>query len=100
VTRKVRPATSKSGTPRLQVIQTTSRPNDPHVYGNLLITAREARAGTKKLVNVPWGFHSRIFRVVIPAGIHEGTLLRLAGMGKPRPRGDKGDLLLRVQIRT
>jgi len=52
------------------------------------------------MVNVPWGFRSRIFRVIIPAGIKEGTVLRLAGMGKLTPGGDKGDLLLRIQIRT
>jgi hypothetical protein len=100
MTRKVRTATSKGRTPRLQVIHTSSQPSDPHIYGNILVTPREAQAGTKKLVNVPWGFRSRIFRVVIPAGIQEGTILRLSGMGKLGSRGDKGDLLLRVQIRT
>jgi len=100
MTRKVRTATSKGRTPRLQVIQTTSQSNDPHIYGDILVTPREARAGTKKMVNVPWGFRSRIFRVIIPAGIKEGTVLRLAGMGKLTPGGEKGDLLLRIQIRT
>jgi hypothetical protein len=100
MTRKVKTATSKGRTPRLQVIHTSSQANDPNIYGNILITPREARSGTKKLVNVPWGFRSRIFRVIIPAGIREGTVLRLAGMGKPGSGGGKGDLLLRVQIRT
>jgi membrane associated rhomboid family serine protease len=100
MTSRVRTATSKGRTPRLQVIQTTSRLNEPHVYGNILVTPGEARAGAKKLVNVPWGIRSRIFRVIVPAGIKEGNLLRLAGMGKLTRRGDKGDLLLRVQIRA
>jgi hypothetical protein len=100
MTRKVRTATSKGRTPRLQVIHTGSQANDPNIYGHISITPREARSGTKKLVNVPWGFRSRIFRVIIPAGIREGTVLRLAGMGKSGSGGGKGDLLLRVQIRT
>jgi membrane associated rhomboid family serine protease len=100
VTRRVRTATSKRSTPRLQVIPTTSQPADPNIYGNLLITPREAQFGTKKLVNVPWGFRSRIFRVTVPSGIQEGTVLRLTGMGKLTSRGGKGDLLLRVQIRA
>lgn len=100
VTRRVRTTTSKRSTPRLQVIPTTSQPSDPNIYGNILITPREAQFGTKKLVNVPWGFRSRIFRVTVPSGIQEGTVLRLTGMGKLTSRGDKGDLLLRVQIRA
>ena len=98
MTRPLRTATSKKKTPRLQVIRTSSAQDDPHLYANLLISPREARSGTIKLVNVPWGFKSRIFRVTVPPGIREGTILRLAGMGKETYTGKKGDLLLRVMI--
>ena len=97
LTHRVRAATSKQKTPRLQVIRTFGTPEDPHLYGNLSITPREAALGTRKLVNIPWGFHSRIFRVVVPPRIKEGTTLRLAGLGKAAgPR--RGDLLLKVLI--
>jgi DnaJ-class molecular chaperone len=34
----------------------------------------------------------------VPAGVAEGTVLRLAGLGKILPDGEKGDLLLKVTI--
>lgn len=97
LTHRMRAATSKHKTPRLQVIRTLGASEDPHLYGNISITPREAEHGTRKLVNIPWGFHSRILRVVIPPGVQEGTTLRLAGLGKPLGL-DRGDLLLKVQI--
>ena len=97
LTHRVRAATSKQKTPRLQVIRTFGTPEDPHLYGSLSITPREAALGTRKLVNIPWGFHSRIFRVVVPPRIKEGTTLRLAGLGKAYG-ARRGDLLLKVLI--
>ncbi|MGD2124450.1 MAG: rhomboid family intramembrane serine protease [Desulfobacteraceae bacterium] len=99
MTRKLRPATSKRTTPRLQVIPTFGTPNDPHIHGNIVVNPREAQFGTRKLVNVPWGFRSRIFRVSVPPGVKEGTILRLAGLGKQMHGKEKGDLLLKVLIR-
>ena len=72
---------------------------DPNLYAILNITAHEAAAGTYKLVNIPWGFHKRLFRVVVPAGIQEGHKLRLRGLGKQSTAGEQGDLYLKVQIR-
>lgn len=97
LTHRMRAATSKHKTPRLQVIRTLGTSEDPHLYGNISITPREAEHGTRKLVNIPWGFHSRILRVVVPPGVQEGTTLRLAGLGKPSGIA-RGDLLLKVQI--
>jgi len=99
LTQKMRAATSKHKTPRLQVIRTSGVSEDPHLYGRISITPREAEHGTRKLVNIPWGFHSRILRVAIPPGIKEGTTLRLAGLGKGSGP-DRGDVLLKVSIES
>jgi len=99
MTRKMQTATSKTKTHRLQVIRTRSAPEDPHLHADIVISPREAHAGTGKLINIPWGFRSRIFRVTIPPGIHQGTILRLAGVGKETGAHKRGDLLLRVMIR-
>jgi len=98
MTRRIRTATSKKKTPRLQVIQTRGDSDDPNLYANIVISPREAHFGTSKLVNVPWGFKSRLFRVTIPPGIRQGAILRLAGVGKETGRAERGDLLLRVTI--
>jgi DnaJ-class molecular chaperone len=73
-------------------------PEDPHLYGTMTIAPREALLGTRKLISVKWGLRSRVLRVSVPPGVVEGTVLRLAGLGKLMPNGEKGDLLLRVMI--
>lgn len=98
VTRRLRATTEKGRTHRLQVIRPVSTPDSPHLFGNITITAREARYGTRKLINVPWGFRKRILRVVIPPGINHGSTLRLSGMGKQVEEGVQGDLLLKVLV--
>ena len=95
----VRRATARRKTPHLQVIRPIGPGPDPNLYAILNITAHEAAAGTYKLVNIPWGFHKRLFRVVVPAGIQEGHKLRLRGLGKQSTAGEQGDLYLKVQIR-
>ena len=72
---------------------------DPHLYGTIAITPHEAATGTRKLVNIPWGFHKRLYKVVVPAGIQEGHKLRLKGLGKQAATGERGDLFLKVLIR-
>ncbi|RLB23310.1 MAG: rhomboid family intramembrane serine protease [Deltaproteobacteria bacterium] len=94
----LRQKTSKQKTHRLQVIRTAGRSGDSNLYGSISITPMEARLGTRKLVNIPWGFHKRLFLVHIPPGVRDGTLLRLAGMGRPIDPQRKGDLYLRVNI--
>ena len=64
----------------------------------LTITAFEALTGTRKLVNIPWGFQKRLVRVTVPAGVQEGSKLRLKGLGKITPDGQRGDLYLKVTI--
>ncbi|MFO7460599.1 MAG: rhomboid family intramembrane serine protease [Desulfatiglandales bacterium] len=98
LTKRMRSATSKRKTPHLQVLRTLANHQDPHLHGTISVSPQEANSGTKKLVNVPWGFHSRVLRVVIPPGVKEGATLRLAGLGKTAPGIGKGDLLLKVHI--
>lgn len=98
VTNRIRHITTKRKTPRLQVIRPVGPGNDPHLYGIINITPQEALTGTSKLVNIPWGFHKRLFRVLVPPGMKEGDTLRLKGLGKQMPDGQKGDMFLKVII--
>ncbi len=95
----LRRVTARRKTPRLQVIRPVGPDRDPHLYGTIVISPREAATGTRKLVNVPWGFHKRLLRVDVPPQIREGTTLRLKGLGKEVAPGQRGDLFLKVVIR-
>lgn len=88
----------KRKTHHLQVIRTTGRPGDPNLYGRIRITPREARQGSRKLVNIPRGGQRRLFNVRIPQDVREGRVLRLAGLGRKQVDGLIGDLLLEVEI--
>ncbi len=97
---KLSRATERKKTPRLQVIRPVGSGPEPHLYGTIAITPHEAVTGTRKLVNIPWGFHKRLFKVVVPPGIQEGRKLRLKGLGKQAATGQRGDLFLKVLIRA
>ena len=99
LTRRLRYVTSKKKTPRLQVIRVAASGADPHLHGDIVITPQEARFGTQKLVNIPWGFQTRLFNVTIPSGIDNGAILRFRGMGRRTVDGQSGDLYLNVLIR-
>lgn len=95
---RLRQKTSKKKSHRLQMVNTVGSTQDPHLYASLFITPREAQLGTRKVVNIPRGFQRRLLRVTVPPGVRQGSLLRLAGMGKQLD-GGRGDLYLRVNIR-
>ena len=97
-TREVRKKTTKQKTPHLQIIPTTGSAGDSHLYGKITVTPREAFLGTHKLVNIPWGFQKRLFRITVPPGVTESTMLRLAGLGKQVADQRRGDLYLKVEI--
>lgn len=99
VSRRTRDLTRKRKTPRLQVIRPAGFGTDSDLYAPISITEREALFGARKLVNIPEGFKKRTFFLTIPAGISEGTTLRLKGMGRQMAEGLRGDLYLKVQIR-
>jgi hypothetical protein len=98
LTGRMREAMHKTGTPRLQVTRVSDSPEDPDLYGAIAVSPKEALLGARKLISVKWGFRSRVLRVTVPAGVVQGTVLRLIGLGKLLPSGEKGDLLLRVMI--
>ncbi|MEA1946231.1 MAG: rhomboid family intramembrane serine protease [Thermodesulfobacteriota bacterium] len=98
VSDQMRKVTAKRKTHRLQVIRPVGSGKEPHLYGMITITSFEALTGTLKLVNIPWGFQKRLVRVAVPAGVQEGSKLRLKGLGKITPDGQRGDLYLKVAI--
>ena len=97
---KLSRATERKKTPRLQVIRPVGSGPEPHLYGTIALTPREAVTGTRKLVSIPRGFHKQLYSVVVPAGIKEGGKLRLKGLGKQATAGQRGDLFLKVLIRA
>lgn len=98
VSGQMRKVTAKRKTHRLQVIRPVGPGKDPHLYGTITITSFEALTGTLKLVNIPWGFQKRLVRVAVPAGVKEGSKLRLKGLGKITPDSQRGNLYLKVAI--
>lgn len=86
-------------TPRLHVVRSSESQQNAHIYEEITITPYEAAAGTKKMVNIPWGFYNRFYNVTIPAGTRDGMILRLKGAGDVMKNGQRGDLHLKVKIR-
>ena len=62
----------------------------------LRISSRRAAEGGTESVPGPTG---TMLRVMIPPRVKRGELLRVAGEGLPKPRGGRGDLLVRVTYR-
>jgi len=100
VSDKVRRVTEKKKSHRLQVVRPAGTGADPHLYGTISITSYEAMTGVRKLVNIPQGFQKRLFKIVIPPGIKEGSVLRLQGLGRDYPSDQRGDLFLKVSIKS
>jgi len=62
----------------------------------LRISAQRAAQGGSEMTASATGAP---LRVQIPPGISRGEILRIAGEGVPKPRGGRGDLLVRVTYR-
>ena len=63
---------------------------------DLRITAQRAAQGGTESVR---GTTGNSLRVQIPASVSRGEILRIPGEGLPRPRGGRGDMLVRVTYR-
>lgn len=98
LTQATKQVAEKKKTYRLQIINPTGPMDDPNLYGTIEITPFEAQKGALKLVNIPWGFQKRLFKITIPANTKQGNVLRLNGQGKKVKNRARGDLLLTVNI--
>jgi hypothetical protein len=83
---------------RFQVIKPAVESDSADLYETIRITPYEAAAGATKVVNIPWGFHNRMYRLRIPPGTRDKSVLRLRGLGREDGSGQKGDLYLTVDI--
>ena len=63
---------------------------------DLRINARRAADGGTEMLNGPT---RGMVRVPIPTGVSRGEIIRIAGGGLPKPRGGRGDLLVRITYR-
>jgi DnaJ-class molecular chaperone len=63
---------------------------------DLRINTQRASQGGTEMIPGPTGAP---LRVPIPAGIGRGEIVRLPGEGLPKPRGGRGDLLIRITYR-
>lgn len=103
--RKINQFTARKKTPHLQMVVASGRPETADLYGDIDISSIEAITGTRKMISIPWGFYKPLYRVRVPAGVRQGTQLRLAGMGKTfagtsGQNGVKGDMYLKVNIKN
>ena len=63
---------------------------------DLRITAERATRGGSEMLP---GATGSLVRVSIPAGVGRGDTVRVSGEGLPKPRGGRGDLLVRITYR-
>ncbi len=96
ISERARHFTQRRSTPRIQQIRPMAEGEDLDTHGTLVVTQREAGLGARKLVSVPHG--RRTVVLTIPAGIRDGTRLRLRGMGRRSSTGEVGDLYLNIKI--
>jgi len=94
----LRQHTERQTTPRIQTISPHYPPEELDIYGAVKLTRREADHGARKLISIPQGLKKRSLLVTIPPGVHEGTRLRLKGLGQVDRDGNQGDLFLEVRI--
>jgi hypothetical protein len=88
---------ARHSSPRLQRIATAADTEDLDLQGSVVITAKEARNGTRKMISVPGDASRRTFMVTIPPETESGTRIRLAGLG--RKQGDRsGDIYLKISV--
>ena len=63
---------------------------------DLRINSRRATAGGAEMIAGPTGAP---LRIAIPAGVARGEIIRIPREGLPKPRGGRGDLLIRITYR-
>ena len=68
----------------------------PDLRCDLRINAQRAAQGGEEMVA---GISAGRLRVKIPPRVERGEIIRIAGEGLPKPRGGRGDLLVRIDYR-
>ncbi len=63
---------------------------------DLRISAQRAEHGGNEMIERPTG---GMIRLTIPKRVKRGEILRVIGEGMPKPRGGRGDLLVRITYR-
>lgn len=100
ITGMTKKLTEKKKSHRLQIIRPVSSDNDIDLHGTLQITTYETILGAQKLVSVSLGFRKKLYKIVVPPGLTDGSMLRLKGLGREMEGGQKGDLLLKMVVKT
>lgn len=75
----------------------TLAPGSADLVVPVTVTADEARTGAKKRVTLTYDGRSDDVLVTIPAGVRDGTRLRLRGKGRPA-HGRRGDAYVAVEV--
>ena len=73
------------------------KPRGSDLRCELRIDHRRALNGGTETMEAPGG---GFLRVEIPAGVKRGEIIRVPGAGLPKPRGGRGDLLIRISYRV
>lgn len=68
----------------------------PDLRCDLRISTQRATQGGTEMIQ---GITGSMLRVQIPAGVGRSAVLRIASEGLPKPRGGRGDLLVRITYR-
>ncbi len=72
------------------------KPRGSDLRCDLRISTQRATQGGSEMIQ---GITGAMLRVQIPAGVGRGAVLRIANEGLPKPRGGRGDLLVRITYR-
>ncbi len=72
------------------------KPRGSDLRSELRINARRAAQGGTEMMA---GATGAPLRLSIPPGVSRGEILRIPGEGLPKPRGGRGDLLVRITYR-
>jgi hypothetical protein len=94
---KTQKATTRQSTPRFQMARPKYIDNEPHLYGTITVTSKEAMNGTRKLVNIPGIGRKKFFFVNVPPGVSSGTVLRLPKM-EDYSDSIQGDIYLNIEV--
>ncbi len=94
----------RSGTAAKGVVQLRLRPlpgfrfkvRGSDLRTDLRISPQRAEQGGSEMIERPSG---GMLRLTIPAKVKRGEIIRVPGEGMPKPRGGRGDLLVRIAYR-